>query len=306
MGGRPIGIESKRPSTPVERPMNYRSIWISDLHLGSRHSQAESLLAFLKNVECEHLYLVGDIVDGWELRRRWWWDTHANTVVQKVLRLNRKQTQVTYLIGNHDEFLGDFLGLDIGGVALAERVVHEAADGRRYLVMHGHQLDGLVYFNRLLERVGSRLYDWILEFNLHFNRVRRRLGFGYWSVSAQLKLQAKSAVRYITRYEEGMVHMARQAGVSGIICGHIHRAEMRRVDDILYLNCGDWVESCTALVEDFEGAIHLIRLTESGFETVALERQSPSAPAPQGGPACGNPIPVRKPGLPVSTAPQHA
>lgn len=243
--------------------MKYHAIWISDVHLGSRHSQSKLLLDFLHETQCHHLYLVGDIIDGWELKRRWLWDTNANTVIQKLLRMNRKETKVTYIYGNHDEFLEDFVGLDLGGVRLVERAIHETVDGRRLLVMHGHQLDGLVYFNRILERVGSRLYDWILEFNLHLNRIRRRLGFGYWSVAAHLKFQAKSAVRYVTRFEEGMVHIARQMNVDGVICGHIHRAEIRSVEGIEYLNCGDWVESCTALAEDFEGNIHLLKLHET-------------------------------------------
>ena len=243
--------------------MKYNAIWISDLHLGSKHSQADLLLSFLHNHECRHLYLVGDIIDGWELRRRWLWSSDANTVIQKILRMNRKQTQVTYVFGNHDEFMEQFLGLNLGGVRLVERAIHEGLDGRRYLVLHGHQLDGLVLFNRLLERVGARLYDWILEFNLHFNRLRRRMGFGYWSVAAYLKFQAKGAVRYVTQYEEAMVRLARQAGVEGVICGHIHRAEIRTVQGFEYLNCGDWVESCTALAEDFEGNIHLLRLDDS-------------------------------------------
>ena len=243
--------------------MKYNAIWISDLHLGSKHSQADLLLSFLHNHECRHLYLVGDIIDGWELRRRWLWSSDANTVIQKILRMNRKQTQVTYVFGNHDEFMEQFLGLNLGGVRLVERAIHEGLDGRRYLVLHGHQLDGLVLFNRLLERVGARLYDWILEFNLHCNRLRRRMGFGYWSVAAYLKFQAKGAVRYVTQYEEAMVRLARQAGVEGVICGHIHRAEIRTVQGFEYLNCGDWVESCTALAEDFEGNIHLLRLDDS-------------------------------------------
>ena len=184
-------------------------------------------------------------------------------MIQKILRMNRKQTQVTYVFGNHDEFMQQFLGLNLGGVRLVERAIHEGLDGRRYLVLHGHQLDGLVLFNRLLERVGARLYDWILEFNLLFNRLRRRMGFGYWSVAAYLKFQAKGAVRYVTQYEEAMVRLARQAGVEGVICGHIHRAEIRTVQGFEYLNCGDWVESCTALAEDFEGNIHLLRLDEA-------------------------------------------
>lgn len=244
--------------------MQYRALWISDVHLGSRHAQARALLEFLRGVECRHLYLVGDIVDGWELRRRWQWDPDANTVVQKILRMNRKETRVTYLYGNHDEFMEGFAGLSLGGVQLMERTIHVTADGRRLLVLHGHQLDGLVHFNRLLERVGSRAYDWILDLNLHFNRVRRRLGFGYWSVASYLKLQAKSAVQYVTQFEEGMCRLAATSRVDGIICGHIHRAEMRVIDGMTYMNCGDWVESCTALAEHFDGSFELIRYHERG------------------------------------------
>ncbi len=242
--------------------MHYRAIWISDVHLGSRHARADSLLEFLREAECRHLYLVGDIVDGWELRRKWSWSADANTVIQKILRKNRKETKVTYIYGNHDEFLQGFVGMSLGGVRLVERAIHVTADKRRFLVLHGHQLDGLVHFNRLLERVGSRLYTGILDFNLYFNRVRRRMGFGYWSVSAWLKFQAKSAVKYVTQFEEGMVRLAADAGVDGVICGHIHRAEMRKVQGLDYFNCGDWVESCSALVEHWDGSFELIRFHE--------------------------------------------
>jgi UDP-2,3-diacylglucosamine pyrophosphatase LpxH len=242
--------------------MQYRTIWISDIHLGSRHAQSGRLLSFLRDAECEHLYLVGDIIDGWELRRRWLWDQEANTVVQKILRKNRKDTKVTYVYGNHDEFVEHFAGLNLGGVRFVERAVHTTADRQRYLVIHGHQLDGLVHFNRLLERVGSRLYDWILLFNLYFNRVRRRLGFGYWSVSSWLKFKAKSAVRYVTQFEDGMAQIAAKSRVDGVICGHIHRAENRQINGVHYLNCGDWVESCTALVEHFDGSFEILNLSD--------------------------------------------
>jgi UDP-2,3-diacylglucosamine pyrophosphatase LpxH len=263
--------------------MQYRALWISDVHLGSRHAQARALLDFLRDVECRHLYLVGDIVDGWELKRRWAWDPDANTVVQKILRLNRKETRVTYLYGNHDEFLGGFEGLSLGGVQLAERAIHVTADRRRMLVLHGHQLDGLVHFNRLLERVGSRMYDWILDFNLHFNRVRRRMGFGYWSVSSYLKLQAKSAVQYVTQFEEGMCRLASTSRVDGVICGHIHRAEIRVIDGMTYMNCGDWVESCTALAEHFDGSFELVRYHEGGLGGTGRGQQADDAgAAPRG------------------------
>lgn len=272
--------------------MRFRTIWISDVHLGSRHAQADRLLEFLREAECQHLYLVGDIVDGWELRRRWLWDGDANTVVQKLLRKHRKDTRVTYVYGNHDEFMQHFTGLSLGGVRVVERAVHITADKRRYLVIHGHQLDGLVHFNRLLERVGSRLYDWILLLNTGFNRARRRLGFGYWSVSAYLKSKAKSAVQYVAQFEVGMVRMAGQARVHGVICGHIHRAESRQIHGLHYLNCGDWVESCTALVEHFDGSFEILHLHE---DSVYRSGRGPGAYDPGAGRPAVVPA-VRPPG----------
>jgi UDP-2,3-diacylglucosamine pyrophosphatase LpxH len=238
--------------------MTFRSIWISDIHLGSKHAQVDALLDFLKHHDSQHLYIVGDLVDGWELKRRWYWRDEYNVLLQKILRKSRKDTRVTLIYGNHDEFLENFAGVRFGSVRLVERCVHTGADGRKFLILHGHQFDGLVGFNRLLEKVGSRLYDWILSLNTLFNRVRRRMGFGYWSVSAYLKFRAKSAVKYITKFEEAVVRLATTRGIDGVICGHIHRAEIRRIGDTLYLNCGDWVESCTALVEEMDGSMRII------------------------------------------------
>jgi UDP-2,3-diacylglucosamine pyrophosphatase LpxH len=242
--------------------MKYRAIWISDVHLGSRHSQVNAVLDFLRQNESDHLYLVGDIIEGWQLRNTWFWPDDCNVFIQKLLRRNRKSTRITYLYGNHDEFLEDYKGLRFGSLRLAERVIHTAADGKRYLVLHGHQFDGLVHCNRLLERVGSGAYELILHLNRHMNRALRRLGFGYWSVAAFLKAKAKSAVRYVTDFEVAMATLARRNGVDGIICGHIHKAEIRDMDGIRYLNCGDWVENCTALVEDLDGTIRLIHFHE--------------------------------------------
>jgi UDP-2,3-diacylglucosamine pyrophosphatase LpxH len=251
------------PDRSPPPPHAWRSIWISDVHLGSRHAQVDALLEFLRDTESEYLYIVGDFVDGWELKRNWLWLDSYNTLIQKLLRKSRKGTKVILVTGNHDEFLQAFVGMRFGGLRLVERVVHQAADGRRYLVMHGHQLDGLVHFNRLLERVGSHLYDWVLELNLWLNRFGRRLGFRYWSVAAWLKSRAKSAVKYITGFEDAMVGLAQAHQVDGIICGHIHRAEMRHIGAVEYLNCGDWVESCSALVEDHAGHFNLLHFHEN-------------------------------------------
>jgi UDP-2,3-diacylglucosamine pyrophosphatase LpxH len=241
----------------------WRSIWISDVHLGTRHAQVDALLAFLRENRSEYLYIVGDLIDGWELKRHWHWQASYNTLIQKLLRKQRKHTRIIYITGNHDEFLEEFIGLTFGGLTLAREAVHVAADGRRYLVIHGHQFDGLTHFNRLLERLGSRLYDWVLNLNQYLNRLRRQLGMGYWSFAAFLKSKAKGAVQYITEYETAMVRLAATHQVDGIICGHIHRAEIRDLGGLTYLNCGDWVESCTALVEDFEGHFSLIHFHEN-------------------------------------------
>ncbi len=242
--------------------MNYRAIWVSDVHLGTRHSQVGKLLDFLRETECEQLYFVGDFIDGWQLRRKWHWSDDYNVLIQKLLRKNRKHTRVTFVTGNHDEFLEQFHGLNFGGLRLVERTVHVAADGKRYLVIHGHKFDGLAHFNRLLDRIGSALYDRILDLNVWVNRVRRSLGFGYWSFASYVKLKAKAAMKYVTDYEDALIQFARKSGMNGVICGHIHRPEIRRVGDILYLNCGDWVENCTALAEDFNGKISLIRFED--------------------------------------------
>ena len=243
--------------------LRYRSIWISDIHLGTKHARVAELLEFLRITDCRYLYIVGDFIDGWELRYKWFWRDDYNVLFQKLLRKSRKHTRVIYLTGNHDEFMEEFAGIRFGSVVMAQQVIHVGADGKIYLVTHGHQADGLTKFNHLLEKVGSHLYNWILDFNLHFNRLRRALGFGYWSVAAYLKFKAKSAVKYVTQYEETLALMARNQNAHGVICGHIHRAEIKTLGDVQYLNCGDWVESCTALVEHYDGKIELIHFHEN-------------------------------------------
>jgi UDP-2,3-diacylglucosamine pyrophosphatase LpxH len=242
---------------------SYRSVWISDVHLGTKHAQVDALLAFLRTIECQHLYIVGDLIDGWELKHKWYWRDEYNLLIQKLLRKSRKQTHITYITGNHDEFVEEFLGLRFGSVTLARQAIHTGADGRRYLVIHGHQCDGVMHFNRLLDRVGSRIYQYLLDLNLYFNRLRRKLGFGYWSLSAYLKLKAKRAVSYVNDYEKALALLAQKQKLDGVICGHIHRAEIKDLAGVRYLNCGDWVESCTALAEDFDGNIRLIHFHEN-------------------------------------------
>jgi len=237
---------------------NYRTIWISDLHLGTRGCKAEFLLDFLRDTEAETIYLVGDIIDGWRLKKSWYWPQAHNDVIQKFLRKVRKGTRVVYVPGNHDEWLRDFTQLQFGGVEVVENAIHVTADGRRLLVLHGDVFDAVVLHARWLALLGDGAYTAALWVNRHFNTVRRRLGYPYWSLSAYLKRRVKNAMQYITSFGEAVVDEARRHGVEGVVCGHIHHAELREIGGILYCNSGDWVESCTALVEHFDGRLEIL------------------------------------------------
>ena len=240
----------------------YRTLWISDIHLGTRGCKADYLLEFLKYTESDTLYLVGDIVDGWRLKRSWYWHQSHNDVVQKLLRKARKGTHVIYVPGNHDEALRDYVDLQFGGIELKAQDIHTLADGRRILVMHGDQFDGIVRYARTLALLGDAAYNMALTANTWFNHARHRLGLPYWSLSAYLKHRVKNAVEYISNYESAVAEEARRSGVDGVVCGHIHHAEIRDIDGILYCNDGDWVESCTALAEHFDGRLEILRWTE--------------------------------------------
>lgn len=238
--------------------LRYRSIWISDFHLGTRGCQAEALVDFLHYTESEFLYLVGDVIDGWQLRKRWYWPQYHNDVVQKILRRARRGTKIFYLPGNHDEAARDFCGLQFGGALVVDQIVHTTANGKTLLVLHGDQYDAVIAFAKWLARLGDMAYTFLLAVNTYLNRVRRRMGFSYWSLSSYLKNRIKNAVAYIGAYEDLLSDAARRAKVDGVICGHIHHAEIRKIGEVLYCNDGDWVESCTALVEDFDGNLFIV------------------------------------------------
>jgi UDP-2,3-diacylglucosamine pyrophosphatase LpxH len=236
----------------------YRTVFLSDLHLGTKGCRSDFLLDFLRRTECERLYLVGDIIDGWRLRKSWYWTAEFDEVLRQVLTMARRGVEVTYIPGNHDEMFRDWLGLEVAGVRMVRDAVHEAADGRRYLVIHGDEFDGVIRYARLLAHLGDRAYDWALALNRVFNLARRRLGYPYWSLSQWLKRQVKGAVKAIDRFEVALAGEARRRGLDGVVCGHIHQAEMRLVQGVLYMNDGDWVESCTALVEHADGRFELV------------------------------------------------
>ncbi len=259
---------------------SYRSVFISDVHLGTRGCRSDFLADFLRRISCQHLYLVGDIIDGWRLRKSWYWDESHDEVLRLILRHARNGSEVTYIPGNHDEMFRAWLplGLEIGGIRLRKEASHQTADGKRLLVMHGDEFDSVVRYAKFLALLGDGAYTFALVINRWFNAGRRRLGYPYWSLSAWLKRQVKEAVKAVDRFEGALAGEARRRGFDGVVCGHIHHAEMRVVQGVLYINDGDWVESCTALVEHHDGRLELV-------DWAALNRLSFFAPRQAGLPA---------------------
>jgi UDP-2,3-diacylglucosamine pyrophosphatase LpxH len=252
---------------PATSTAHYRSIFISDLHLGTRGCRSDFLADFLRRTSSERLYLVGDIIDGWRLRKSWYWDAAHDEVLKLILRKARNGTEVTYIPGNHDEMFRTWLpmGLDVCGIRLRSEAVHETADGRRLLIIHGDEFDSVVRYAKVIALLGDGAYTAALVANRWFNSARRRLGYPYWSLSAWLKRQVKGAVKAIDRYETALAGEARRRGLNGVVCGHIHHAEMRDVDGILYANDGDWVESLTAIVEHMDGRLEILDWSHAAF-----------------------------------------
>ncbi len=241
-----------------EGKTRYRAVFISDLHLGTPGCQAEEVLSFLKEFPSEKLYLVGDIIDGWQLKRGWFWPQSHNDVVQKLLRRARKGCQVIYVPGNHDEFAREFFNHSFGGVEVHEEAVHTTVDGRRLWVIHGDHFDGVIQYAKWLAYLGDNAYTLVLNLNRHLNHWRAKLGLPYWSLSQYLKDRVKTALNYVTDFESAVAQEAAKRGYQGVVCGHIHRAQMRDIDGILYCNDGDWVESRSALVEHLDGQLEII------------------------------------------------
>jgi len=255
----------------------YRSIFISDVHLGMRTSQSDALLDFLRNVEADTIYLVGDIIDFWKVRRGAFWPQIQNDVLQKLLRKARKGAHIVFIPGNHDECLRDYAGMQFGGIEFQRQAIHAAADGRRYLVMHGDEFDVVIRTAKWLAFLGDLGYDAALWLNRPLNWSRRHLGLGYWSLSAYLKLRVKQAVSFIGAYEQALADEARRRSVDGVICGHIHHACDRTIDGVRYLNCGDWVESCTAVAETQAGHMTVIHWRNAQQDMAQRARLLPAA-----------------------------
>jgi UDP-2,3-diacylglucosamine pyrophosphatase LpxH len=252
-----LATNGQEDSPPIEG-LRFRTLWISDLHLGTPGCQALALLDFLRHTDCQTLYLVGDIIDGWQLRRQWYWPQAHNDVIQKLLRKSRKGTRVIFIPGNHDEFARAFVGHDFGGIEVAEDWIHETADGRKLWVMHGDLFDGVIQCAKWLAHAGDSLYELTLRLNRYLNAMRTRMGLPYWALSKYLKGKVKRAVSYVGDFETVVAHEARRRGLQGVVCGHIHHAELREINGILYANDGDWVESLTALAEHADGRLEII------------------------------------------------
>ncbi len=241
-----------------EDTRRYRTLFISDLHLGSKAARSDDLLDFLRMNEAETIFLVGDIVDGWRLKRSWHWPQNCNDVVQKLLRKGRKGARIIYIPGNHDSFMREYPGVHFGGIEVAQRMIHTAADGRTYLVLHGDEFDVVVRNAKFIAHMGDWAYDFAIAVNWFLARFRRRMGLPYWSFSAWAKLQVKRAVNFIGEFQKVVAEEARRNNTDGVICGHIHHAIIEDIDGVRYINTGDWVESCTAIAEHFDGTMELI------------------------------------------------
>jgi UDP-2,3-diacylglucosamine pyrophosphatase LpxH len=241
-----------------EIPTMYRSIFISDFHLGTKTCRAHDLLDFLRYHDAQFIYLVGDIVDGWQLKKSWYWSQEHNDVIQKLLRKSRKGAMVRYIPGNHDSFARQYVGQHFGGIDVAESALHLTADGRTLLVVHGDTFDAVVTQSKWLASLGSSAYEFAIRLNYVFNRLRRLFGYSYWSLSAWLKHKVKNAFTYIDAFERTLAAEAKRRHADGVVCGHIHRASIRDCDGVVYYNTGDWVESCTALVEHHDGRMELL------------------------------------------------
>jgi UDP-2,3-diacylglucosamine pyrophosphatase LpxH len=267
----------------------HRTIWISDVHLGTPGCKAEFLVDFLKRNECDTLYLVGDIIDGWKLRGSWFWPQEHTNVVRKILTKSKRGTKVYYVTGNHDEFLRKFVGykLELGNIKVVNEMVHTTADGRKLLVLHGDFFDVITRYHKWLALAGDVAYETTMAANYWFNRARRMAGLPYWSLSAFAKQTVKNAVNVVSQFEDAVARECNRRGLDGVICGHIHHAEIRDLHGVTYHNCGDWVESCTALAEDFNGKLSIIRWVEIGHlndspKVTPLRRAAPATASSTG------------------------
>ncbi len=271
------GFPDGLPYTPeplVEARRRYRTIWISDVHLGTRGCNDRLLIDFLDHVDSETMYLVGDIIDGWRLKKKFYWPAAHNDIVWRILKRAKRGTRIVYIPGNHDEMFRQFSGLSFGGVEIRRAAFHETADGKRLMVLHGDEFDTIMLAHRWLAFVGDTLYHLLMSLNIGVNWIRQRFGLSYWSLSKMAKHKVKNAVEFISRFEELVARAAAERGVDGVVCGHIHTAEIREIGGVEYYNDGDWVEGCTALVEHFDGRMEVLHWADIMKEREAAEAEA--------------------------------
>ncbi len=276
----PLTAEPHVPEQQFGERRRFRSVWISDIHLGTRGCNAALLIDFFDHVDCDTMYLVGDIIDGWQLKKRHYWPAEHNDIIWRVLKRARRGTRVIYIPGNHDEMMRPFCGLDFGGVAIERDAIHITADGRRLLVLHGDEFDAVMLAHRWLAVVGDTAYTLLLRLNTAINRLRARMGLPYWSLSMIAKHRVKNAVQFISQYEDIVANAAKAHGADGVVCGHIHSAEHRMISGVDYYNDGDWVEGCTALVEHADGRMEILHWADE----MAKRKQPDALPV-----ACAEP-----------------
>ncbi len=250
------------PERTTGQRRRYRTIWISDIHLGTKGCNAQMLIDFLDHTDSETMYLVGDIIDGWRLKKKFYWPPEHNDIVWRILKRAKRGTRIVYIPGNHDEMIRPFSGMNFGGVEIMRAAFHTTADGRRLMVLHGDEFDTIMLAHRWLAFVGDAAYHAMMKLNGWVSAVRSRLGLPYWSISKAAKHKVKNAVEFISKYEEVVARAAAERGVDGVVCGHIHTAEIRTFDGVEYYNDGDWVEGCNALVEHFDGRMELLHWPE--------------------------------------------
>ncbi len=273
-------MDTKTNSSSQDKNIRqHRTLWISDVHLGTKDCQAQALIKFLAHNEAQTIYLVGDIIDGWQLKKRWYWPQAHNDVIQKLLRKARKGTRIVYITGNHDMFIREFIehlddgsaqipSIEMGGIEFMDEAIHTTADGRKIWVLHGDLFDGVVQNMQWLAKIGDELYMFALKANRWLNLWRAKLGLHYWSLSQFLKDRVKNAVSYIDDFETAVAAEAKRKGCQAVLCGHIHKANIRDIDGVTYLNSGDWVESLTAVAEDAQGQLSILQWGSRGHGEV--------------------------------------
>ncbi|GIU54071.1 UDP-2,3-diacylglucosamine diphosphatase [Shewanella sp. KT0246] len=257
---------------PINIKQNFNALWLSDVHLGSLDCKAEFLLNLLSQTQANQIYLVGDIIDIWALKKRVYWPESHNLVLQKLLQLAKDGTQIKYIPGNHDEAFKSYTDFHFWGITMANQYVHQCINGEKVLMLHGDQFDSEVCISRTYAKLGDHLYDVLLFLNRKLHQIRHACGFSYWSLASYVKLRVNKAQHAIDMYRDAVLRYAKTQDVQVVVCGHIHQPELSIHDDIIYANDGDWVENCTLIAETLTGELQLLRWSDESSTTKVLKQ----------------------------------